>query len=929
MHLTSDGSVQAIGHLLTSENAGLRVEGLQCLTDRLPLYNTDTLGQIALILHNRWDRESVDHVRHLLRKVILTFSLHPAIASLSTLQNLTKEFLTASASTLPASVQTSYLTTLSSLTQHRPAWIVNLLTRPDEFSNVVRQVTQHTLAYHVNVRVGSLDLYVRLATLAHHVTPLSTSADTLGLVSHQQLSATVSRYIQDPHPKVRKAALELLYQIHLAGYILQPDLYAVFVDCLKDDYEYIRLAALRLVWTISKLYPEEVLQPRKQDVADSTRLVDNAFVKICDMVNDISMNIRTEACILLGSYYDVQSNYLSQTLSKKIMSHLKRRHPFGKSGGKNDQLGRSPPSSGSGGSHQGSHPKSRRGMIPVAEGDLDVESNEFRILDSGACGAFVHGLEDEYREVRNAAITSLCELCLRSAEFAKQAVDYLVDIFNDEIDYVRLNAILSLAKIAGKHPIVMDQEQLQIILGVMEDANPRIRRGIHDLISSVEVKDLACLRTVISSLIDSMKRRSSDQMSIYQCLGQLGRRHFALVDVPVVEKLLNLERGFLVQEMSQNDPAYIAQLALVLNAARHRTSLLSVLPLFVFNHIPYLHSMYRTSFPDPKWLPVPKDKPSDYLANTTLPETVSLDQLQSISTLAETVRTQVPLLLRLLKLRDRRRAERLITLLSRQLDVAKQGHPSWVSNCRFLGRFLDSVGLVLQCQHSLHQGWYLTDHGFTLARQLMTHAYILEHLYLGHSAQTLLSLALLRLFAHVMYIIKYLGDPAPPTGIYSKHAVRPTLLERVLIIEQRAMAIQLSIPWILTLKALISQSELTDAQLGRGLMEFLDQFVVQPCGQRDFYKRLDTTILSPEPNPDKPHQMLHRFPLAFTFEAELLWCTTRIDRLCVKVTLPDGTTQLFQPPLTHFQPVHRWAHTLSTDITVSLPSVGNSSTSAG
>jgi integrator complex subunit 4 len=43
-------------------------------------------------------------------------------------------------------------------------------------------------------------------------------------------------------------------------------------------------------------------------------------------------------------------------------------------------------------------------MIPVAEGDFDVESEEFRILDSGACGAFVHGLEDEYKEVRNATI---------------------------------------------------------------------------------------------------------------------------------------------------------------------------------------------------------------------------------------------------------------------------------------------------------------------------------------------------------------------------------------------------------------------------------------------------------------------------------------------------------------------------------------------
>ena len=36
-----------------------------------------------------------------------------------------------------------------------------------------------------------------------------------------------------------------------------------------------------------------------------------------------------------------------------------------------------------------------------------MESEEFRIMDSGACGAFVHGLEDEFQEVRNASIGAL------------------------------------------------------------------------------------------------------------------------------------------------------------------------------------------------------------------------------------------------------------------------------------------------------------------------------------------------------------------------------------------------------------------------------------------------------------------------------------------------------------------------------------------
>jgi integrator complex subunit 4 len=45
-------------------------------------------------------------------------------------------------------------------------------------------------------------------------------------------------------------------------------------------------------------------------------------------------------------------------------------------------------------------------LIATPEGDQDVTAQQVRLLDSGACGAFVHGLEDEYQDVRNAAIST-------------------------------------------------------------------------------------------------------------------------------------------------------------------------------------------------------------------------------------------------------------------------------------------------------------------------------------------------------------------------------------------------------------------------------------------------------------------------------------------------------------------------------------------
>ena len=69
-------------------------------------------------------------------------------------------------------------------------------------------------------------------------------------------------------------------------------------------------------------------------------------------------------------------------------------------------------------------------------------------------------------EVRNSSIDSVCELALVSKEFANQCQDFLFDMFNDEIDSVRLNAINSLRKISRF--VVVREDQLEIVLGVLK-----------------------------------------------------------------------------------------------------------------------------------------------------------------------------------------------------------------------------------------------------------------------------------------------------------------------------------------------------------------------------------------------------------------------------------------------------------------------------
>ena len=56
---------------------------------------------------------------------------------------------------------------------------------------------------------------------------------------------------------------------------------------------------------------------------EEIRLVDDAFGKICQAVNDLSMHVRMQAAQLLGTMVKVSERFLNQTLDKKLMSNMR------------------------------------------------------------------------------------------------------------------------------------------------------------------------------------------------------------------------------------------------------------------------------------------------------------------------------------------------------------------------------------------------------------------------------------------------------------------------------------------------------------------------------------------------------------------------------------------------------------------------------
>jgi integrator complex subunit 4 len=205
----------------------------------------------------------------------------------------------------------------------------------------------------------------------------------------------------------------------------------------------------------------------------------------------------------------------------------------------------------------------------------DIAPDSVTVMNIGACGAFIHGLEDEFSQVRMASLDSLCKLAELYPLFAKQSLDFFVDMLNDEIEDIRLKAIYSLGRL-GQRDLSLRADQIEIILPVLKDSSSRTREALHLMLSKCRLTNAASLQSCIQSLLDNLRRYPEDRSSIWACCQHLGRRH-PTFSASLANELLGVHSFFDLQEPSLDDHAYIAILILIVNAAALHTD---VLPLF-------------------------------------------------------------------------------------------------------------------------------------------------------------------------------------------------------------------------------------------------------------------------------------------------------------------------------------------------------------
>jgi len=142
------------------------------------------------------------------------------------------------------------------------------------------------------------------------------------------------------------------------------------------------------------------------------------------------------------------------------------------------------------------------------------------------------------------------------------------------------------AKSCAGH-IVLREDQLEIMLGSLEDYSVDVREGLHLMLGACRVSTQTCLLMVVQKLLDVLSKYPQDRHSTYACMRKIGQKHPHLV-MAVTGHLLYVHPFFETPERDVEDPAYLCVLILVFNAAEHLVPIISLLPTATHRHYAYL-----------------------------------------------------------------------------------------------------------------------------------------------------------------------------------------------------------------------------------------------------------------------------------------------------------------------------------------------------
>ncbi|XAR68759.1 hypothetical protein NMG60_11000117 [Bertholletia excelsa] len=289
-------------------------------------------------------------------------------------------------------------------------------------------------------------------------------------------------FTKDPYPYVRKVALNGLVSLCKSIVVEDPSLmescYCRAVELLSDMEDCVRSAAVRVVSRWGQLIVA------LNDGNDKKESSDVLFIQLCSMVRDMSMTVRVEAFDALGKIGMVSEDVLMQTLSKKVLPVNKEKTYCG--------MGFAKP---------------------------------FEIPVSNAAGTFVHGLEDEFCEVRRSASHSLHTLSVLSTSFAGEALTLLMDVLNDDSMAVRLQALDTIHCMALFGHLKVEEAHMHMFLSTLVDTSAVVRSAARKVLRATKLNDMPMFRISVDGLLENLEMYPQDEADILSVLFSIGRTH--------------------------------------------------------------------------------------------------------------------------------------------------------------------------------------------------------------------------------------------------------------------------------------------------------------------------------------------------------------------------------------------------------------------
>nr|XP_060627207.1 integrator complex subunit 4 [Anolis sagrei ordinatus] len=684
----------------------------------------------------------------------------------------------------------------------------------------------------------------------------------------------IGDHFNDQDPRVRTAAIKAMLQLHERGLKLQQTIYNQACKLLTDDYEQVRSVAVHLTWVLSQLYPESIVPIPSSN--EEIRLVDDAFGKICHMVSDGSWVVRVQAAKLLGSMLQVSSQFLEQTLDKKLMSDLRRKRTA-------HERAKELYSSG-----EFSSGRKWGDDAPKEE----VDTGAVNLMESGACGAFVHGLEDEMYEVRIAAVEALCMLAQSSPSFAAKCLDFLVDMFNDEIEEVRLQSIHTMRKISNN--ITLREDQLDTVLGVLEDSSRDIREALHELLCCTNVSTKEGIHLALVELLKNLTKYPTDRDSIWKCLKFLGGRHPTLV-LPLVPELLGTHPFFDTPEPDMDDPAYIAVLVFIFNAAKSCPTMPALFSDHTFRHYTYLRDSLSHLVP-PLRLPGKKLASSPVSASLALQEDPSQEFLkQSLERVFN------------LQHLDPQGIQELLEFTIRDLQRFGELQSDLAGMADFCAAYLRCQLLLIKALQeklwNVAAPLYLKQNALasTAAKQIMEETYRMEFMYSGVEHRQVVIIHHMRLQAKALQLIvtvRTTRGAEPLFGICEKFLQEVDSFQRCFIAELPHMQDSFVDKLLDLMPRLVTSKP---SEVVKILQATLRQssFLRLPLPEK--IHRASATIIEPAGESDNPLRFTSGLVVALDVDATLEHVQDPQGTVKVQVVYPDGQAQLIHPKPADFR----------------------------